>query len=465
MKKLVYDDSNIDSIMDFARRLESSTIHETNFEHHTYAGLDQDIPESEIIPKHKGSLGNYLETAYFGKENDNKSQPDFPKAKLELKTSPLKALGDNHEVKVKERLVLSHFTYNDLDKEVFEQSHFKDKNENILLVFYEHNADLAVDDLHIELVDLWQCLKEDEYQIKCDWETIVEKVHNGKAHEISEGDTLYLGACTKGATSASSMQVQPHSAVKARGRAFCFKLGYINHIFQVLMERKRKGRSPEKRLLDENEKFEQKIFSLFEPFMKMSADEIAKLLNKKYNPKEKSRYANLARSIVGLNKKEDNCYEFNASGIQLKTIRVEPNGRITEHISFKAIDYFEIIDEEWEDSYFYSAITSKFIFALFKKDSAESEYYLDRVVFWQIPEDDYKQFEKVWSDTKEKVKQGDYQHFSKIKDNPASHVRPHAQNSYKLVLSPQGTKEKKMCFWINKQYIQKNVINKIYKIK
>ena len=463
MKKLVYDDSNIDSIKYFARRLESSTIHETNFENHTYAGLDQDIPEEdEKNPKDKGSFGNYLEAAYFGKKNNNKSQPDFPKAKLELKTSPLKTIG-NYEVKVKERLVLNHFTYNDLDKEVFDKSHFKDKNENILLVFYNYNPKLFVGDLHIELVDLWQCLKEDEYQIKCDWETIVNKIHQGKAHEISEGDTLYLGACTKGATAASSLQSQPHSEIKAKGRAFCFKLGYINHIFQVLMERKKTGRTHESRILSENEKFEQKIISLFKPYMNKPADEISKLRNRNFNLKDKSRYANLVHSIVGLNKKQDNLYEFNASGIQLKTIRVEANGRITESISFKAIDYNEIIEEEWEDSYFYSAITSKFIFVIFKRDSSESEYYLDRVEFWQIPEKDYEQFQKIWSDTKEKVKKGDYHHFSKIKDNPVSHVRPHGRNSHDLVLSPQGTMEKKMCFWINQQYIQENVVDKIYK--
>ena len=197
--------------------------------------------------------------------------------------------------------------------------------------------------------------------------------------------------------------------------------------------------------------------------MKKTADVISKLRNRDYNLKDKSRYANLARSIVGLNKKENNLYEFNASGVQLKTIRVESNYKINEAISFKAIDYNEIVGEEWEDSYFYSAITSKFIFVLFKRDSIESEYYLDKVLFWQIPEKDYNQFKKVWSDTKEKVKQGDYQHFLKIKENPISHIRPHGKDSHDLVLSPQGTMEKKMCFWINKQYIQENVIDKIYK--
>ncbi len=308
MDTLVYDDKDITSIVNFARRLENSTIHDTNYIFHTCKGKASELPVDGItINQNKGAFGNYLEDAYFGKKNNNISQPDFPKAKLELKTSPLKSIG-TFEVKVKERLVLNHFTYNALDKEVFENSHFKNKNENILLVFYKYNPKIFVGDLHIELVDLWQCLKEDEYQIRCDWETIVDKIHKGKAHEISEGDTLYLGACTKGATAASSMQAQPHSDIKAKGRAFCFKLGYINHIFQVLMERKRTGRTHESRILSKNENFEQKIISLFKPYMNMTADKISKLRKRNYNLKDKSRYANLVRSIVGLNKNQNNLY-------------------------------------------------------------------------------------------------------------------------------------------------------------
>lgn len=36
--------------------------------------------------------------------------------------------------------------------------------------------------------------------IQSDWEKIVNKVKIGEAHNLSEGDTLYLGACTKGST-------------------------------------------------------------------------------------------------------------------------------------------------------------------------------------------------------------------------------------------------------------------------
>ena len=158
-----------------------------------------------------------------------------------------------------------------------------------------------------------------------------------------------------------------------------------------------------------------------------------------------------------------NIYEFNAADIQFKTIRVEPNGKFIESISFKQIDYCEIIDEEWEDSYFYNAITSKFIFVLFKRDSTAEDYYLDKVVFWQIPTEDYHFFEEVWTDTRDKIRKGDYSNFIKMAENPISHIRPHASNAEDVMCTPQGTYEKKKCFWISKNYIQEKLLNQIYK--
>ena len=62
--------------------------------------------------------------------------------------------------------------------------------------------------------------------IKKDWEFIIKKIKDGKAHEISEADTMYLGACTKGANSESKRE-QPFSSIKAMQRAFCFKTSYM----------------------------------------------------------------------------------------------------------------------------------------------------------------------------------------------------------------------------------------------
>ncbi len=462
MSELLYDDENIDSIVEYAQRLENNSIDDINILQNSYRGCVRDsrLP-SDKIKKSKGGFGQYLETIYFGKEADNKSQPDFPKANLELKASPLKTLS-NYEVKVKERLVLNHFTFSDLDKEIFDESHFKKKNENILLVFYHYNQNQEYGKMIIQLSDLWQCLKEDEAQIRADWQIIVDKIHAGKAHEISEGDTVYLGACTKGANKESNWQIQPHSDIKAQGRAFCFKLCYINHIYQILLQRKEHRRILETRLLTGNENLTEKINSIFEPYLGKTAPEICSMRNEKYNINDKSRYANIARRIVGLNKDLTNIYEFNAGDIQFKTIRVESNGKCREAMSFKNIDFCEIVDEDWEDSYFYNAITSKFVIVLFKRDSNQDEYYLDRIIDWRIPVEDYHWFKEVWIDTKNKIATGNYNNFIKISDNPVSHIRPKGKKADDLMLTPQNTYEKKKCFWINQSYIQEKILNPIY---
>ncbi len=466
MQHLLYDETNIDSIVAYAQKLEDKSVDAVNYEQHSYAGLRQSIPPN--VPtqnkNNKGGFGNFIEHTYFGKKNDNKSQPDFPLAHLELKVSPLKYMETaNFAVKVKERLVLNHFTFTALDQEVFESSHFLKKNKNLLLIFYFYEKEKPYGKLQIQLADLWQCIKEDEFQIRQDWETIVKKIHEGKAHEISEGDTLYLGACTKGATAESSMQVQPHSPIKARGRAFCFKLGYINHIYQTLLSRKKHGRRAEQRILGKNEMLESKILAIYAPYLKKSTPEIYTMRGKTYNPEYKSRYAYIARNIVGLNREGSNIYEFNAASIQFKTIRVEPNGKSIESMSFKTIDFCEIVEEDWEDSYFYDAITSKFVLILFKRDTMEEEYYLDRVQFWQIPHEDYDKFKTVWLDTRNKIRHGDYEHFLKISDNPVSHIRPHGKDAADTMITPQGTQEKKMSFWINQGYIQAKVLDSIYR--
>ena len=95
MSDLLYNEESIPSIVKYAQRLENKTIDEVNFEQSSYKGVAS--PTKEYIcegKKTKGGFGQYLETEYFGKEADNKSQPDFPAAKLELKSSPLKTLSN-----------------------------------------------------------------------------------------------------------------------------------------------------------------------------------------------------------------------------------------------------------------------------------------------------------------------------------------------------------------------------------
>lgn len=64
-----------------------------------------------------------------------------------------------------------------------------------------------------------------------DYNKINAKITAGLAHEISEGDTMYLGACTKGATAAKSLRPQYYGDhIPAKKRNFCFKRSYMDYV-------------------------------------------------------------------------------------------------------------------------------------------------------------------------------------------------------------------------------------------
>ena len=87
-------------------------------------------------------------------------------------------------------------------------------------------------DYKINYSKLFSPPKEDLEIIKNDYETIINKIKAGKAHELSEGDTLYLGAATKSSTS-SKRRNQPFSSIPAKPRAFSFKSSYMTYVLNT----------------------------------------------------------------------------------------------------------------------------------------------------------------------------------------------------------------------------------------
>ena len=213
-----FDINSPNSIIEFAKLLKDQSLRQAcgiEIEKHGYRG--------------KGNFGQILEKFYFGYEPNSDAEPDFKEAGIELKSSPLKTLKDG-EYRSKERLVLNIINYLEVHQEEFETSSFWKKNAHLLLVFYLHDRALDLLDYLIKLVDGWQYPNEDLKIIKQDWEFINQKIKDGKAHELSEGDTFYLGACTKGSTALKSFRDQPFNEEQAKQRAYSLKQGYVNHI-------------------------------------------------------------------------------------------------------------------------------------------------------------------------------------------------------------------------------------------
>ncbi|ADY14425.1 Sau3AI family type II restriction endonuclease [Sphaerochaeta globosa] len=456
----LYDANSKESICDFARMLEDSCVAEALDTNAMYGGMPIGEASIEWDKEYsgKGGFGQYLEEVYFGKRNNSLSKADFEEAGLELKTAPLKKLS-NGEVRAKERIVLGLMDFMTIVHENFDTSHFIAKNIDILLVFYFHDPLKEYCNLGIPLVDIWNCIQEDEYQIRKDWEYIVNKVQEGRAHEISEGDTLYLGACTKGATKETAQRMQPYSPLLAHARAFCFKIQYVNHIYQILLDRKKDRFVSYIHMLNSpGNELEQIVKNKFLPYIGMNVLMICTLLKIPFKLKSKNFYAMVTKRILGAEDTQQ-IYEFEAADIQIKTIRIEPNGKCKESMSFKQIRYEEIIDQEWEDSDFYVELTSKFFFIVFKHDHPEDPYILDRVLFWNMPETDLQVVKQVWLDAQQKISSGNYENFVKSSDRKIAHVRPHATDSSDVMRTPQGTYEKKKSFWLNRNYIMEILNN------
>ncbi|WP_310380134.1 Sau3AI family type II restriction endonuclease [Flavobacterium sp.] len=462
--KLQYNPSDKNSVIEYAKRLKGKSLRQVcdaKVLEHSYSG--------------KGNFGQVLEKFYFGYEPNSNAEADFAQIGMELKSSPLKQL-KNEEFRSKERLVLNIINYVNVVNQSFENSDFFKKNASILLIFYLHNAGFDILDYLIKLVDEWSFPSTDLEIIKKDWELITKKISDGKAHELSEGDTFYLGACTKGAN-ALSVRKQPFSEIPAKQRAYSFKQGYVNHIIASIANESKGiyGKLIPNAQVAKKQTIEEIVISKFKPFYGKTEEDIVKILKIEINTKAKSFYANLTKAILGieLNKEIE---EFEKAEIIVKTVRLKENDLPKEDISFPNFKYQEIVNQEWEDSDFKDILEHKFLFVFFQFEN--EKLILRKVKFWNMPYLDLIAVEKVWTKTKQIVAKGEivneiktnkngkeirFTNFPSKKFSSISHVRPHATNAldaYELPKKDRLTKQNeytKHCFWLNNTYVKNEI--------
>ena len=462
--KLPYNPSDKNSVIDYAKKLKGKSLRQVcdpKVLEHSYSG--------------KGNFGQVLEKFYFGYEPNSNSEADFAQIGMELKSSPLKQL-KNDEFRSKERLVLNIINYVNVVNQNFENSDFFKKNASILLIFYLHNAGFDILDYLIKLVDEWSFPSTDLEIIKKDWQTINEKIANGKAHELSEGDTFYLGACTKGAN-ALSIRKQPFSEIPAKQRAYSFKQGYVNHIIASIANESKGiyGKLISNSQVAKKQTIEEIVVSKFKPFYGKTEQEIVKILKIEINTKAKSFYANLTKAILGIELDKE-IEEFEKAEIIVKTVRLKENDLPKEDISFPNFKYQEIVNEDWENSDFKDILEHKFLFVFFQFEN--EKLILRKVKFWNMPYLDLIEVEKVWAKTKQIIAKGEivkeiktnkkgkeirFTNFPSKKFSSISHVRPHATNAldtYELPKKDKLTKQNeytKHCFWLNNTYVKNEI--------
>ena len=434
MASTKYDKSSVDSILDFAKGLTGKTLAEV-------VELPKDIENT----RNRGNLGLLIENYYFEISPGSSQEPDFPEAGLELKTTGVlkKARG---KYVAKERLVLKMINFKSIVDETWESSELLKKCKLMLILFYLYEKDVSVFNRRFVLDPLVYKIPDADLPIiREDWERIREMVRSGKAHELSEGDTNYLGACRKGAGGMNEvLLIQPNSSTGAKSRAFSFKPNYVNKLIE--------GQTGETGELgvSSSMSFEEATRLRFQPYLGKTVDEISADIDYfKKSRNHKGFLRDLSVRILLAGKKSVS--ELDKADIEMKTIRLQKNGIPRESMSFPGFKFLEIVDEKWEESSFCDKLEKKFLFIIFRTDAAGVER-LESVKYWNMPYKDRMEARRVWEETKRRVKI-DATNLPGQSESRVAHVRPKGRNGKDTLPTPQGGQFLKQCFWLNNSYI------------
>ncbi|WP_029319278.1 Sau3AI family type II restriction endonuclease [Butyrivibrio sp. AE3004] len=461
-----YDRTNPKSIEAYAQKLIGKSFRQImdddknvlREEGPTYG--ESDVTE---VKRNKGNLGQIIEECFFHYSCNSDARADFPEAGVELKVTPYK-INKNGTLAAKERLILTMIDYMTVVNEDFDHSHFWNKSKLILLVYYLYMKEAKYNlDYNIGYAKLFTPPEQDLKIIRHDYEIIVSKIRAGKAHELSEGDTMYLGAAPKAATSMNRRK-QPFSDEPAKPRAFAFKNSYMTYVLNNYIV---PGKDTYEPIIKDEvvDSFEDYVVDRIDAFAGYSVDDLCVKFDIDASKKPKSLEALLAYRILGI--KGNHAAEFEKASIVIKTIRIGSNNKIKESMSFPTFKFKELIEEDWENSTFGNYLReTRFLFVVYKFDPDDT-LRLKGAQFWNIPYEDLEvEVKSVWERTVRILKEGlkfekvngVYQNnFPKASENHVSHVRPHGKNAKDTYELPDGRQYPKQCFWLNNTYILEQI--------
>ncbi|MBK5502234.1 MutH/Sau3AI family endonuclease [Peribacillus sp. TH14] len=192
-----------------------------------------EIDKLKLLEDGSTGSGNLLrkvvETGFYGyKLND---ETNLNSIGIELKVVPFIRNNDGKATS-KERLLMSRINYFDIVNEEFESSQLLRENRKVLIIWYEYVSYKKRTDMEIQYCQLYDMLQ-DQQVIKNDFELIQRKVKNGEAHLLSEGDTIYLGACIRPIKGNGTIN-QPNSNISAKPRFFSLKRSYMTGLLMSI---------------------------------------------------------------------------------------------------------------------------------------------------------------------------------------------------------------------------------------
>lgn len=485
-KNLPYDDTSPKEILKYAQNLIGMTFSDVlkkNSLKENYFSFEEEVIAYNN-PRGKGTLGNLLEKHYFMYEPNSNPEPDFEKAGVELKTTPYEKTKNG--IRAGERLVITMIPNTEPIENDFRGSHLEKKLRKILMIWYHRIKQLPRTDYRIDYVNLYElyskiCEKDLDIILE-DYKIIVDKIISGNAHKLSEGDTKYLGACTKGSTAEKSLRPQYYNDnIPAKRRAFSLKQSYMSYILRQyvdpgLMNYDSIFGAQELKYSD----FDQEILKKINKFVGYTVEQLCEVFNLPAPDLSKQINKSIVNKILGVN--TENSEEFEKANIVIKTVRVKKNGIPRESMSFPKFNIIKFTNTNFYDSYVYNFFEStRFLFVVFKENT-DSKYELSGAKFWNMPINELEtigQYE--WNLFKDKFNEGINFSFKTQKNGKITvhndlpkksetrifHIRPHSSKAAYVINNkkygsgnerdmdtlPNGDKMTNQCFWLNNDYI------------
>lgn len=435
-----FDKSDENSIVSYAEKLVGKTFIEVIEE--KVPGNRESILQAYGNKARKGGLGNLLEEVYFGYKANSKQDADFEETGIELKATCYE-VNKNGSLRAGERLVLTMISYDSPVEQDFYKSHAWKKMSKILLIYYWRNKLLNSSLLYkIGYTKLFTPPEKDLIIIRADYDFIISKIADGKAHELSEADTMYLGACTKGSTAEKSTVPQFYgNHLPAMKRAFCFKNSYMTYVLNNYVIG---SESSDECIIKDIEEIKEKPFGeVLIDRLKVYKGQYDYQLAERFsvNTVNKGYRALLVYSMLGV--KGNKAEEFIKANIEIKTIRLTETGKNPEHFRLHDFDFIELANQEWEESNLFNQLEStQFLLVVYKETSNGIKYIGSQL--WHMNQEQLEVVHKGWEAIKKKLNEGVnltvevkedgsevvHNDLPKITDNPIFHIRPHQQQAY-----------------------------------
>lgn len=455
----------LSSVLACARALEGKSLKQ----------IAQELGKPELLQRRGKGVGGQLLQSCFGiNPDDSRAEPDIPEVQLddgryadvELKIVPL--ITKKRGVRVKERCKVTNIQYEKLLKETWQSSRAKHKLTAVIFIFYRYTDAATWAESKVDKIVSWM-LDESSARdtIVLDWKRTWQFVNDGRAHEISEGHGMILGACTTGAGHDSKYVKQPKNELQlARKRAFALKPAFLQTTYNYATKPSnyRSINTLSKRVISGD--LQSEILSHLNKWRGKRLGDIASDLK---IPCDNAKQAGalLVRRALGVVADDKKLLELEVAGVKPKTIPVRRSDlRPLEAMSFPPMLLKDFVEEDWDDSEFRAHLDCLLFIPVFAEKPRQNVWtrVLGKSFFWIPSEDEEDGIEREWRMFQNEIMAGKAA-YKRVKGRRVScltpgsmthyiHLRPKSRDGTVDDVGPDGRRTQKLCFWLNQKFVQ-----------